>query len=286
MRASANTSSPPPPPPPQELGAVGRKLNADKCKIQCSVRARGSIRLSSLLAGDLCFPVVDPGEGFSLLGAAFTLEGGTSREVKKRIDIAWGKFHQIWHLLRRRSASLRRRLRLFNAVVGRSFLWGAESWTLTAVEKRRIRSMQRAMLRRFAGPRRLPEEDFIPWIRRSTKIATEAATSAGVNCWVEDHLRSKWRWAGHLARMREYRPDSWAVKATFWRDSAWKADYGPGGRLFHVRPLRARAGRWNRWEDEIAEHYHRMHPGAWTDMANDKEAWNEMCSSFCVRRRS
>jgi len=165
--------------------------------------------------------MVAPREGFSLLGTCFTLEGGTSREVQKRIAIAWGKFNQIWHLLRHRAASLRQRLRLFNAVVCRSLLWGAESWTLTLAEKRKARSMQRSMLRRFAGPRRQTDEDFVSWIRRSTRAAVEAAASAGVGCWVRDHLKAKWCWAGHLAPLGEYRRD-----CQQFGDGAWSAHAG------------------------------------------------------------
>jgi len=267
----------------RELAVVGLKLNADKCKVQCSVGAHGSKHASSLQVGELEFPIVSAWEGFLLLGTRFTLEGGTSREVQKRIGIAWGKFHQIWHLLRHRSASLRQRLRLFNAVVGRSLLWGAESWTLTMAEKRKIRGMQRSMLRRFAGPRRQPDEDFVVWIRRATRAAIEAATSAGVNCWVIDHLKAKWCWAGHLARMGDYRENSWAYKATFWRDSAWKSEY-VAGPLYSMRPLRSRAGRWGRWEDELVQGFQQFGDGAWHAHAGDKKSWNDMAPAFAASR--
>ena len=238
----------------------------------------------SLWVGELDFPIVAPHEGFSLLGTFFTLEGGTSREVQKRMDIAWGKFHQIWHLLRHRSASLRQRLRLFNAVVGRSLLWGAESWTLTVAEKKKIRGMQRSMLRRFAGPRHEADEDFVSWIRRSTRAAMEAARSSGVNRWVINHLKAKLCWAGHLACMREYRQESWAFKATFWRDSRWRGEYAAGGPLYSVRPLRSRAGRWSRWEDEIVHGYQQFGDDAWSLHAGDRKRWNGMAQVFADAR--
>ena len=262
-----------------ELAAVGLKLNADKCKVQCSTGARGS-NSSALRVGELRFPVVSPTDGFDLLGTTYTLEGGTSRELQRRISIAWGKFHQIWHLLRHRSASLRQRLRLFNAVVGRSLLWGAESWTLTVTEKKRIRSMQRSMLRRFAGPRRQTDEDFLTWIRRSTRAAVEAAAAAGVRCWVKEHLRAKWSWAGHLGRMGQYRPTSWAFRSTFWRDAAWKRDFDRGQLLHSVRPLRSRAGRWNRWEDEIVRGSRQLDVETWASKCTDKKWWDENALAF------
>ena len=115
----------------------------------------------SLRVGEMIFPMVSPTEGFDSLGTDFTLEGGTSSELQGRIDIAWGKSHQLWHLLKRRDATLKQPLRLFNAVVGRFLLWGVASWTLTVAEKRRVQSLQRSMLRRFAWPKRQADEDFL-----------------------------------------------------------------------------------------------------------------------------
>ena len=194
------------------------------------------------------------------------------------------KFHQIWHLLKRREASLKQRLRLFNAVVGRSLLWGAESWTLTVAEKRRVRSLQRSMLRRFAGPKRQADEDFLVWIRRSTRAAVLAAESAGVRCWRIEHPRAKWSWAGHLARMGGYRAHSWAYKTTFWRDAAWKENYSRGTFLFSTRPLRSRAGRWSRWEDEIVYGSSQLGVSAWNLEAANKKWWSESATVFAAVR--
>ena len=181
----------------RELASVGLKLNADKCKVQCSV---GSSRATALKVGADDFPIVASTEGFTLLGTLYTLTGGTKAEVKHRIKVAWGKFYQIWPLLRHRASSLKQRIRLFNAVVGRSLLWGSESWTLTVAEKKKLRAVERSMLRRFAGPSRRTGEDWVPWVRRATRVAEEAAKAAGVKSWVHQHLLAKWRWAGHVAR--------------------------------------------------------------------------------------
>jgi hypothetical protein len=103
-----------------EFAAVGLKLNADKCKIQCSVDAARSP--AKLKVDEAEFPIVSSDVGFSMLGTVYTLTGGTRREVQNRIRIAWGKFYSIWHLLRHRASNLKQRLRLFNAAVGRSSL--------------------------------------------------------------------------------------------------------------------------------------------------------------------
>ena len=262
----------------REFALVGLKLNSDKCKVQCSVEVPRSTK-SIIIEGDE-FPIVSSSDGFGLLGTTYTLTGGTKEEVKNRIRLAWGKFHQIWPLLRHRGASLNQRLRVFNAVMGRSFLWGAESWTLTVAEKLKVRGVERSMLRRFAGPRRATGEDWVSWVRRATKKATEAAERAGLKSWVFQHACAKWRWAGHVARMEEYRPESWAVKTTFWRSSAWRAENGPGSELYSLRPLRSRAGRWLRWEDEVQRYRRSSGLGDWRREARNKTDWSGMAEEF------
>jgi hypothetical protein len=257
----------------RELAVVGLKLNSDKCKIQCSV---GHPHPNAVLTvdGDE-FPIVAATQGFDLLGTVFTLTGGTKEEVKHRIRIAWGKFYQIWPMLRHRASSLGHRLRLFNAVVGRSLLWGSESWTLTVTEKQKLQAVQRSMMRRFAAPARLPDEEWVPWIRRATRIAVRNAEAAGVKSWVHQHLLAKWRWAGHVSRMAAYRDNSWAYIATFWRDAQWTADNARGSLLFSSRPLRSRAGRWSRWEDEIVRYC-----ADWRNIAGNKQDWSKRADAF------
>ena len=181
--------------------------------------------------------------------------------------------------LQHRASGLKQRLRLFNAVVGRSLLWGAESWTLTVAEKKALQAVQRSMLRRFAAPRKRAEEEWLAWIRRATHIALANAETARVHCWVKEHLRMKWRWAGHLARMRKYRPDSWALKATVWRGTAWQKEMTEDTELFRWRPLRPRPGRWGRWENNISSFYQSV-GRIWTEEAINKQHWQSLTEQW------
>lgn len=257
-----------------ELGLVGLKLNAEKCKIQCSV---GGAKPGAILkVGNNDFPLVPADEGFTLLGTPYTLRIGTRRELQQRLRIAWGKFHQIGHLLRHRSAGMKQRLRLFNAIVGRPLLWGSESWTLTKAERRKVRATQRSMLRRFAAPRRQGNEDWLDWVQRATRSAERRARLAGVHCWVQDHLRAKWIWAGHIGRIGSYNPNSWTVKVSFWRDSAWWAQTQSNPESFRARPLRPRPGRFARWDKEISN----LAGPEWKKETADRSAWRERAAAF------
>ena len=47
------------------------------------------------------------------------------------------------------------------------------------------------MLRRIAGPRRHPEEQWVDWIKRSTRAARKSAKTAGIRFWLEAHLKAR-----------------------------------------------------------------------------------------------
>jgi hypothetical protein len=83
------------------------------------------------------------------------------------------------------------------------------------------------------------------------------------------YFRLKLEWAGHLARMREYRPGSWTVKVLQWRNRKHLETImlNNQGSQMHGRKIRV----W-RWE-----HYMAANMGAdWMDLAVDKEAWRKL----------
>ena len=160
--------------------------------------------------------------------------------------------------------------------VTQTVLWCNESWLLTKSEKRLLQSTQLNMLRRIAGPRRRPEEDWVEWVKRSTRAARKAAKQSGIRFWLEAHLRSKWCWAGHVMRMNENRL---ARRAAVWRDSVWQAaevnDLPP--RLRIRRPCRTR---WFRYEDELRRFAAHLGCTPWQDLAQHRDSWLDSCSDF------
>ena len=176
-------------------------------------------------------------------------------------------------LLRKTNASVAKRLQLFQATVSKVVLWCAESWALTVSQKRRLRTVQRAMLRRMVGPRRRPDEDYVSWIKRATKTADERARQAGVDCWLKQFLRQKWLWAGKVAKMEANR---WAKRTTLWRNSTWQAANGSRS----TRPLRDRPGNRSRWEDDLRKYASHSGLGDWMAAATDEASWQSRMEDF------
>ena len=246
----------------EQLGDRGLHLNADKCKIQHSFQEEEYEADARLEAGGHSFPIVSAAVGFKILGTQLTLKGRTSREVSARISSGWAKFHQLWPLLNPNRGCLQKRFQLFESCVTRSVLWCCESWVPTQDEKRRLSSAQNDMLRRIMGIRREP------WVIRATRLARSAAEQAGVKMWHEEHLATKWKWAGHVARMA---PERLCKRAVEWRDTEWCgiADIIGG------RPKRPKRNRWFRWEDDL----HKHDPG-WKDAAQNRDRWKQRQQVF------
>ena len=255
------------------LADIGLNLNADKCSIQCSVPQASSL----VVVDGQQFPVICRDAGFKVLGTRFTLNGSTGAEFDLRMQAAFGKFNELWPLLGKRDSCLRRRLQLFQATVTKSALWCAESWTLTVAQKRHLRAVQRHFLRKIAGPRRAPDEDYIERIRRSTHIAEKRARDTGIECWLMQFLHMKWRWAGRLVRMTSERL---AKRSTFWRDSEWWQFQPQGGSAYGVRPFRARPGNILRWEDDMRKFAKSRGWSSWQVEASNETSWENLGDQF------
>jgi hypothetical protein len=202
-------------------------------------------------------------------------------EFRARVNAAWANFWKLWPLLGKRDGNLEKRFKLLQSTVAMSLLWCSETWTLTVKQKRYLRSVQRLMLRKILFVRRRPEEEYVPWIRRATKLAEERARRAGVKCWLAMHLESKWRWAGQLANMD---PERWAARTTFWRDSDWWCYQPRGGSSYGSRPIRARPGNMLRWEDDLRKFAEEKGWQSWSKAALDALSWEEHERAFVEHR--
>jgi hypothetical protein len=259
------------------LAQHGLNMNMGKCMIQTSSCNHST---ESVDVDGEVIPVVEATDGFKVLGTQFTLHGRTSVEIKARMTAAWAKFHTLWPLLGKRDGNMVKRLQLFDSSVTQTALWCNESWLPTAREKRLLTSTQNQMLRRIAGPHRKPDEPWIDWIKRATRIARAAAKNAGIRFWLEDHFRSKWCWAGHVARMSK---DRLAHRSMQWRDSQWWRR--EAALPVQARKRRPRKTHWFRWEDELRRYADHRGWTCWKTFAQQRDVWHQACESFIAYSR-
>jgi hypothetical protein len=152
-------------------------------------------------------------------------------------------------------------------------------WSLTVRQKQRLQTIERAMLRRFAGQRRAPDEDYITWLRRGTHFAEAVRDQAGIRSWVKYASFRKWSWGGHVARMYVHR---WASRLTRWRDEVWWQQQDHGTSTSAGRPMRSRRGHFTRWEKELGDYVKTIKDVDWKSFARtlSTEDWNAYGNRF------
>ena len=98
---------------------------------------------------------------------------------------------------------------------------------------------------------KLQDEIPCPEIRKRTKIIVV----------IEYTLKQKWKWAGHIARMKDNR---WTKHCTEWQPRRGKRSRG--------RPSR-------RWQDDITE----KEGTTWIRKATDRRQWKKLVEGYILQ---
>ena len=102
-----------------------------------------------------------------------------------RIRCAWAKFSCFRHALLDKHIDVRLRLRLFDAVVTPSALYGLTAAPLTAAEEAHLATTQRKMLRSIVGYVKLPDDSWADMYRRLRGKLEKAMQRRPIRDWVE-----------------------------------------------------------------------------------------------------
>ena len=127
--------------------------------------------------------------------------------------------------------------------------YSCQTWSLNKQATNKLRTAQRAMERKMLD---LKLKDKIPCteIRKRTKIIDT----------IEYTLKQKWKWAGHIARLKDNR---WTKRCTEWQPRRGKRSRG--------RPSR-------RWQDDITE----KEGTTWIKKATDRRQWKTLMEGYIL----
>jgi hypothetical protein len=137
--------------------------------------------------------------------------------------------------------------RLMDSIVLTVFTWGAQSWTLSKADERKLQVEQRAM------ERKLLKKSLYDHITNE-----ELRKMSGIKDVLEKARELKWDFAGHVQRMGD---DRWAKKIVNWTPSDGK---------------RSKGHQLKRWSDEIES----VGLARWKIKANDRKLWKSMRETF------
>ena len=180
-------------------------------------------------------------------------------ELKHRLSKGWAKFMTFKKELCDKSLPIDNRVKLFNATVTPTVLYGCGTWAMTTAREDKLRTAQRRMLRMMLGRARQVVnvsdsttdssysdnggdaeetqeeplvESWVAWVKRVTEEAENILKKLDIPDWVQLQRRTKWTWAGHVAR---YRDGRWTRNIL---------EYLPVGRRAKQRPI-------TRWDDGL-----------------------------------
>jgi len=158
-----------------EAGRVGLKLHMGKTKI-LSTRSDRRGCLAQQYVGILGerVEVLPASEGTLYLGRMVNFAHFHDAEISHRISRGWAAFGKFKQELCCKHYPLKSRLKLFNATVTATVLYGSGAWTMTKAREQLLQTNMRRILRKLYGCPRKAESDtqigesWVEWIVRAT----------------------------------------------------------------------------------------------------------------------
>ena len=114
--------------------------------------------------------------------------------MKKRIGQGWGAFCKLDNIKRDKYAPMRLRWKAFNKCILPIMTYGCETWSLTNTQLEKLVTTQRKMERIMVGVT-FKNRKITSWIRKQS----------GMTNIIRNIMKSKHRWADHLARRHDNR---------------------------------------------------------------------------------
>jgi hypothetical protein len=224
---------------------VGLQINATKTK---------SMRNSVAGSAPVCIngsPINEASE-YVYLGRLLNPKNDLLPELHRRRRAAWAAFNKVKLATDNLNCS-KTRAQLFDTTVLPALCYGSEQWTFTKLLENRIRVTHASLERRLVGIT-LAEQ------REKGLHGTDIRQLSKVMNPLQHILKSKLRWAGHVARRTDSR---WTTKLMEWYPRDWKRPVG--------RPPM-------RWNDSLRKNYcTRDNDGKiveyWTTRAKDRNQW-------------
>ena len=178
------------------------------------------------------------------------LKDTTKEEIYARIRAARSCFGKNKEILQDKQLPISLKKQVMDQCILPTMTYGCQTWSLNKQMTNKLRTAQRAMERKMLD---LKLKDKIPCaeIRKRTKIIDI----------IEYTLKQKWKWAGHIARLKDNR---WTRRCTEWQPRRGKRSRG--------RPSR-------RWQDDITE----KEGTTWIRKATDRRRWKTLMEGYILQ---
>ena len=239
-----------------DLASVGLSLNAAKTRIFTTAI---SPEVAYIDVGGEMIQVLGDGETHMYLGRKICgdLRRQSRTELAHRISAAWGKFNKLRFIFVNKHLSIKGRLKLFNAVVTPTALFGLSTLALTARQLEQLDICQRKMFRSIVGWSRDADATWEETMRRMNARVSSALRQHPVPSWSSVHRANQHRFAMNLTAK-----NAWPLCAATWSPSSQHN--------FNSVPRRRPGRPPKRWDDELNKFVVSQFPGcsSWSDVAH------------------
>lgn len=158
-----------------------------------------------------------------VLGSFISYDRPQRHALPARLQAAWLRWSQIRGQVGCRHSTLKSRVRLIDAVILPTLLWGLETVPLSQTDRRRLDEVQRRMVGRALLVGRRPQELLTDFLRRRERCISGAITRPARGIWSELCRFRTFTFAGHVARLSP--ADHMAAQTLAWRSDQWWATY-------------------------------------------------------------
>jgi len=134
-------------------------------------------------------------EQFKDLGTTLKNQNCIQEEIKSRLKSGNACYHSVQNLLSSSLHSKNLEIKIYRTVILPVVLYGCETWSLNLREERMLRVFENSVMRRIIGPNR----DEVTWEQR--KLHNEELNDLHCSHNIVQVIKSRMRWAGHVARM-------------------------------------------------------------------------------------
>ena len=195
----------------EAFGTVGLELNASKSKIWTN----DDIEYHFLDIAESMVEIVQPQLSHKYLGrylpGEFTLRENV--EINHRIQCGWYAFGRHSAILCNRNVSVKLRLKLFDAVVTPTILFGLAILPLSQASLKKIETAQRKMMRKIAGWVRIQNEPWEDTMRRMKDRVACALQQHPVMPWKKRIGKDLWKF---ILRVKSAPDESWIHQSSMW----------------------------------------------------------------------
>ena len=245
----------------EDSSGYGLKLHFGKTKIMTwNMLASGC---SSVKVGWKDIDVLKDDEAEKHLGRKLCFKDSCEAEFRSRLAAGWGAFHKHKNELCSKPYRTCDRVKLFEAVVSSTILYGAATWALTQAMEKRLHATWRKMLRYVFRLHRQKETDdlegWIDYMRSSATKVDQMAKDFGMSDWVALYRTRKYRFAGRVVRQTDKRWSKLAID--------WVPNGGTG---------RSQGRPFTRWSDDLV----RYAGEEWPAEALDASLWSAAEEGF------